>query len=73
MDYSNPSGEQAAVAIVKYPSKIPPGQKGYLGPILFNPGLLFPLVYLVHSCSFFGRWTRRIRCSDGAQQRAGLC
>lgn len=42
MDYSNPSGGQAAVAIVKYPAKSPPGQKGYLGPILFNPGLLFP-------------------------------
>lgn len=42
MDYNDPSGEKATVAIVKYPSKIPPGQKGYLGPILFNPGLLFP-------------------------------
>lgn len=43
MDYSSPSDEQAAVAIVKYPSKIPPGQAGYLGPILFNPGFVFSI------------------------------
>jgi hypothetical protein len=38
LDYANTSGPQAAIAILKMPSKIPRGQKGYRGPILFNPG-----------------------------------
>ncbi|TDL14553.1 alpha/beta-hydrolase, partial [Rickenella mellea] len=38
LDYSQPNGEKAAVAMVKLPSKIPPGDDGYRGPILFNPG-----------------------------------
>ena len=38
LDYSDSSGAQAAIALIKLPSKIPPGQDGYLGPILFNPG-----------------------------------
>ncbi|KAL5524558.1 hypothetical protein ACEPAF_9698 [Sanghuangporus sanghuang] len=36
--YSEPSGEEAAVALIKYPSKYPPGHEKYRGPILFNPG-----------------------------------
>jgi hypothetical protein len=38
LDYSEPSGPQAAIAMLKVPSKIPRGQEGYRGPILFNPG-----------------------------------
>jgi hypothetical protein len=38
LDYADPSGPQAAVALLKVPSKIPRGQQGYRGPILFNPG-----------------------------------
>ena len=38
LDYNEPSGDQAAIALIKLPSKIQPGQDGYLGPVLFNPG-----------------------------------
>lgn len=38
LDYSDPHGPQAAVALVKKPSKIPLGHDGYRGPVLFNPG-----------------------------------
>lgn len=38
LDYSEPDGERAAVALIKYPSAYKPGHKNYKGPILFNPG-----------------------------------
>ncbi|KAI5119054.1 hypothetical protein M0805_005920 [Coniferiporia weirii] len=38
LDYSDPSGEEAAVALVKSASKYPPDHESYRGPILFNPG-----------------------------------
>ncbi|KAI5119053.1 hypothetical protein M0805_005919 [Coniferiporia weirii] len=38
LDYSDPSGEEAAIALVKSASKHPPGHESYRGPILFNPG-----------------------------------
>lgn len=38
LDYSNPDGAQAGVAIVKVPSRFAPNEEGYRGPILFNPG-----------------------------------
>lgn len=38
LDYSEPDGERAAVALIKYPSVYKPGHKNYKGPILFNPG-----------------------------------
>ncbi|EIN12405.1 alpha/beta-hydrolase [Punctularia strigosozonata HHB-11173 SS5] len=38
LDYSNPTGKMAAIALMKIPSKIAPGAEGYRGPILFNPG-----------------------------------
>ncbi|EJC99937.1 alpha/beta-hydrolase [Fomitiporia mediterranea MF3/22] len=37
--YSDPSGKQAAVALVKLPSSLSPNDKGYKGPVLINPGL----------------------------------
>lgn len=40
MDYSDPDGERAAVALVKYPSAYSPRHEKYKGPILFNPGML---------------------------------
>ncbi|EJC98089.1 alpha/beta-hydrolase [Fomitiporia mediterranea MF3/22] len=38
MLYDEPSGEEAAVALVMSPSIYPPGHEKYRGPILFNPG-----------------------------------
>ena len=38
LDYSDPDGEQAAVALVRHPSVYPPDHEKYKGPILFNPG-----------------------------------
>ncbi|EIN12410.1 alpha/beta-hydrolase [Punctularia strigosozonata HHB-11173 SS5] len=38
LDYSNPEGKKAAVALMKIPSKIAPDEEGYRGPVLFNPG-----------------------------------
>jgi len=38
LNYAEPEGEKAAVALLKFPSTIPPGKEGYRGPILFNPG-----------------------------------
>ena len=42
MDYSEPEGEKAAVALVRHPSVYPPDHEKYKGPILFNPGEAFP-------------------------------
>ena len=36
--YSEPSSEEAAVAVVKHPSKYPAGHEKYRGPLLINPG-----------------------------------
>jgi hypothetical protein len=38
LDYANPNGPQAAIALLKIPSKYKPGEEGYKGPVLFNPG-----------------------------------
>ncbi|TDL14566.1 hypothetical protein BD410DRAFT_833037 [Rickenella mellea] len=38
LDYSEPEGDRAAVALVKLPSKLPPDDERYRGPMLFNPG-----------------------------------
>ena len=40
MDYSEPDGEKAAIAIAKWPAKVDPTNETYRGPILFNPGIL---------------------------------
>ncbi|EJD49761.1 alpha/beta-hydrolase [Auricularia subglabra TFB-10046 SS5] len=38
LDYANPDGEKAAVALLKYPSRYPSNNELYRGPILYNPG-----------------------------------
>ncbi|EJC97829.1 uncharacterized protein FOMMEDRAFT_149336 [Fomitiporia mediterranea MF3/22] len=38
MLYSDPSGPQAAVALIKLPSNLSTTDENYKGPILFNPG-----------------------------------
>ncbi|EJC98014.1 alpha/beta-hydrolase [Fomitiporia mediterranea MF3/22] len=38
LEYSDPSGEEAAIALIMSPSRYPPGHTNYRGPILFNPG-----------------------------------
>ena len=38
LDYSHPDGPKAGIALLKVPSKLPPGHDDYKGPILFNPG-----------------------------------
>ncbi|KAJ8092912.1 hypothetical protein PM082_023546 [Marasmius tenuissimus] len=38
LNYSNPEGEKAAIAIVRLPTNISTDSQDYRGPILFNPG-----------------------------------
>ncbi|EIN12406.1 hypothetical protein PUNSTDRAFT_130657 [Punctularia strigosozonata HHB-11173 SS5] len=38
LDYSNPSGKKASLALIKVPSKVAPSSESYRGPVLFNPG-----------------------------------
>ena len=38
LDYSEPDGRQAAIALVRKPALIPKGSHLYRGPVLFNPG-----------------------------------
>ena len=51
LSYDDPDGENAAIAVIKYPSSLDQTDEGYKGPILFNPGMftepLFVLCSLV--------------------------
>ncbi|KAJ3519724.1 hypothetical protein NM688_g9259 [Phlebia brevispora] len=38
LDYADPDGPSAIIAMAKVPSKVPKSDKRYRGPILFNPG-----------------------------------
>ncbi|KAK1231289.1 hypothetical protein PQX77_005604 [Marasmius sp. AFHP31] len=38
LDYDNPDGESAAIALIRLPANISPDSEDYLGPILSNPG-----------------------------------
>ncbi|KAJ7858726.1 TAP-like protein-domain-containing protein [Mycena leptocephala] len=38
LNYSEPRGEKAAIAITRYPAAVLAGSPAYRGPILFNPG-----------------------------------
>lgn len=38
LNYSEPHGEKAAIAITRYPAAVLAGSPAYRGPILFNPG-----------------------------------
>ena len=39
LDYKNPTGEKAAIAMIRVKAKISPRSEEYRGPILFNPGV----------------------------------
>ena len=44
LDYTEPSGEKATIALIKYPAAVAQSDPRYKGPILMNPGeLTFPL------------------------------
>ncbi|KAL0059019.1 hypothetical protein AAF712_014257 [Marasmius tenuissimus] len=38
LDYSNPDGDKAAIAIIRLPANVSTDSQDYRGPILFNPG-----------------------------------
>ncbi|KAF9266687.1 hypothetical protein L218DRAFT_996260 [Marasmius fiardii PR-910] len=38
LDYNDPHGETAAIALIRLPASVSPNSPEYLGPILFNPG-----------------------------------
>ncbi|KAF8905802.1 hypothetical protein CPB84DRAFT_1676240, partial [Gymnopilus junonius] len=38
LNYSEPNGREATIAIIRNPSKFKEGSKFYRGPVLFNPG-----------------------------------
>ncbi|KZV71961.1 hypothetical protein PENSPDRAFT_576805, partial [Peniophora sp. CONT] len=38
LDYSNPDGAKAAIAMIRIPSTLPTNSTEYRGPLLFNPG-----------------------------------
>lgn len=38
LDYSNPTGEKAAIALIRIKAKVSSNNGNYRGPILFNPG-----------------------------------
>jgi hypothetical protein len=38
LDYSDPSGEKAAIALIRIKANISANSREYRGPILFNPG-----------------------------------
>ena len=38
LDYSNPNGSTAAIALIRIPSALPANSTDYRGPILVNPG-----------------------------------
>ena len=53
MDYSDPEGGKAAVALVRHQSVYPPNHEKYKGPILFNPGEPFPYLQEISFDSAF--------------------
>ncbi|KAF8482305.1 Alpha/Beta hydrolase protein [Gautieria morchelliformis] len=38
LDYNDPSGEKAAIAMIRIKANVSPNSRKYRGPILFNPG-----------------------------------
>lgn len=53
LDYSDPEGEQAAVAMLKVPASVSSDSDLYRGPVLFNPGRNYsPLFHslVIYSC-----------------------
>ncbi|KAJ7597919.1 TAP-like protein-domain-containing protein [Mycena floridula] len=38
LNYSEPTGSTAAIAVIRLPSKLAPSDENYRGPVLFNPG-----------------------------------
>lgn len=38
LNYSEPEGEKAAIALTRYPAAVPADSPLYRGPVLFNPG-----------------------------------
>lgn len=38
LDYNDPTGEKAAIAMVRVKAKVSPQSEKYRGPVLFNPG-----------------------------------
>lgn len=38
LNYSDPDGEKAIIAMTRIPSPLPANSSDYRGPILFNPG-----------------------------------
>jgi pimeloyl-ACP methyl ester carboxylesterase len=38
LNYSNPLGTQASIALIRYPATKPRTSSEYKGPVLFNPG-----------------------------------
>jgi pimeloyl-ACP methyl ester carboxylesterase len=38
LNYSDPHGAEASIALIRLPASVPPTSPKYRGPILFNPG-----------------------------------
>lgn len=38
LDYDDPEGRSAAIAVIRKPALVPPSDPTYRGPVLFNPG-----------------------------------
>ena len=56
MQYSNASAGEVAIALIMSPSNYSSGDKEYLGPILFNPGMCLRASRFPndHSMNFLG-------------------
>jgi len=38
LNYSNPEGDKAAIALIRLPANVSTDSQDYRGPVLFNPG-----------------------------------
>jgi len=71
-DYAKPSGEKAAIVLLKFPSKYPIGHDKWRGPILYNPVCPFLILDCYTYRIELEGWARTLWCRAYSGKWANL-